>query len=413
MNFLPFALPEMGEEEIAEVTDTIRSGWLTTGPKVARFEKEFADYVGAKYALAVNSATAGLHLALEAAGVGPGDLVVTTSYTFTATAEVIRYLGADPVFVDIVPDTFNIDTGLVEEKIRKLEDERVRREEVEKIRRLEDKRIRGSDTQIGKVKAIIPVHFGGQACEMGDIKSLADKYGLKIIEDAAHSLPCSFRGQMIGSIGDATVFSFYVTKTLATGEGGMITTDSEAMANRIKTMRLHGINRDIWDRYTAKKPNWFYEVVAPGYKYNMSDITAAIGIHQLHKVRRFRDRRQAIAEKYTQAFADLPLATPVVKHPEDTHSWHLYVIQLELEKIRITRDEFIEKMAEKGIGASVHFIPLHLHPYWRDRYGFKPEDFPVAYDCFCRAVSLPIYSKMTDEDVERVIAVVKTCLKQP
>lgn len=412
MNFLPFALPETGEEEVAEVADTIRSGWLTTGPKVARFEKEFAEYVGAKYALAVNSATAGLHLALEAAGIGPGDLVVTTPYTFTASAEVVRYLGAEPVFVDIGSDTFNIDAELVEEKIRRLEAEKVGREEVEKIRRLEDQNIRQGEFQKGRVKAIIPVHFGGQACEMGDIRSIAGQHGLKIIEDAAHALPCSSDGKMVGTIGDATVFSFYVTKTLVTGEGGMITTDSEAMANRIKIMRLHGINRDIWDRYTATKPNWYYEVVAPGYKYNMPDIMAAIGIHQLKKVERFQKRRKSIAERYTQAFAELPLKTPVVKHPEDTHAWHLYVIQLELEKIKITRDEFIEKMAEKGIGTSVHFIPLHIQPYWRDRYGFKPEDFPVAYDCFKRAVSLPIYSKMTDDDVERVIQAVVEVLEE-
>ena len=391
MDFLSFALPETGEEEIAEVTDTIRSGWLTTGPKVARFEKEFAEYVGAKYALAVNSATAGLHLALESAGIGPGDLVITTPYTFTATAEVVRYLGAEPVFVDILPETFNIDFNLVQEYLT----------QSRKGAKNEGKILEG------KVKAIIPVHFGGQACEMGEIRSIADQHGLKIIEDAAHALPCSSDGKMVGTIGDATVFSFYVTKTLATGEGGMITTDSEAMAKRIKIMRLHGINRDIWDRYTATKPNWYYEVVAPGYKYNMPDIMAAIGIHQLKKVQRFQQRRKDIAERYTQAFAELPLKTPVVKHPEDTHAWHLYVIQLELEKIKITRDEFIEKMAEKGIGTSVHFIPLHIQPYWRDRYGFKPEDFPVAYDCFKRAVSLPIYSKMTDDDVERVIQAVR------
>jgi len=379
--FLPFALPEMGQEEIDEVSDTLRSGWLTTGPKTARFEKAFAELVGAPHALAVNSGTAGLHLALEAVGVGPGDKVVTSVYTFTASAEVIRYLGADPLFVDIDPKTFNLDPQKLENRL----------------------------FSVGKgdtVKGIIPVHFGGQACEMAAIMGLARERGLKVIEDAAHALPCRSNGEMIGTIGDVTVFSFYVTKPLATGEGGMITTGSDEFARRIKVMRLHGINHDVWDRYTSTKPKWFYEVVAPGFKYNMTDITAAIGIHQLKKLNRFQARRQWIAGEYNRAFSDLPLRTPYVAAPEDTHSWHLYVIQLELEKLHITRDEFIEKMAEKGIGTSVHFIPLHLQPYWRDRYGFKPEDFPVALDCYRRAVSLPIYSKMTDDDVERVIKTV-------
>ncbi|MEI6258793.1 MAG: DegT/DnrJ/EryC1/StrS family aminotransferase [Deltaproteobacteria bacterium] len=387
MNFLPFALPETGEEEIEEVADTIRSGWMTTGPKVARFETAFAEYIGARYALTVNSATAGLHLALEAAGIGSGDIVVTTPYTFTASAEVIRYLGADPVFVDIDPVTFNLDPLRLQNRLS----------------------VMNADEK-SRVKAIIPVHFGGQACAMTEIQRLAGEHGLAIIEDAAHALPCTYRGKNIGTIGDATVFSFYVTKTLATGEGGMITTDSEEMAKRIKIMRLHGISRDIWDRYMTSKPNWYYEVVAPGFKYNMPDLMAAIGIHQLRKVDRFQQRRKAIAEQYTLAFKSLPLRTPIVKNPEDVHSWHLYVIQLALEKLVINRDVFIEKMAEKGIGTSVHFIPLHLHPYWRDRYGFAQEDFPVAYDCFRRAVSLPIYSKMTDVDVERVIKAVKVIL---
>ena len=373
-NFLPFALPEIGDEEVAEVIDSLQSGWLTTGPKTARFEADFAERVGAKHALAVNSATAGLHLALEAAGIGPRDEVVTTPYTFTATAEVVRYLGADPVFVDIDPLTHNILPLKVESAIT------------------------------GKTKAIVPVHFGGQACEMDHIMSIAQRYGLKVVEDAAHAIPCTYQGKTIGCIGDAAVFSFYATKTLATGEGGMVTTDSDEIAQRIKTMRLHGISRDVWDRYTSKKPNWYYEVVAPGFKYNMPDLMAAIGIHQLRKVERFQKRRQAIAEQYNVGLAGLPLRLPHVAHPEDVHAWHLYAVQLNLEKMSITRDEFIERMAERGIGTSVHFIPLHIHPYWRDRYGFRPEDFPVALDCFEREVSLPIYTRMTDYDVQRVIS---------
>jgi len=385
-SILAFALPDIGEEEINEVVDTLKSGWLTTGPKTQQFEKDFAKFAGTSHALAVNSATAGLHLALDAVGIREGDQVITTPYTFTATAEVIRYMGADPVFADIDSKTFNIDPNLLEEKIKSLR------------------------SRNAPLKAIIPVHFAGQACNMESILSLARRYDLKIIEDAAHALPCTFKNQMIGTIGDITVFSFYVTKPLATGEGGMITTNSDEIANRIRIMRLHGINRDIWDRYRSKKPNWYYEVVAPGFKYNMPDLAAAVGIHQLKKADRFQKQREKIAGQYTEAFENMPMKTPFITNPEDTHSWHLYVIQLELENLKITRDEFIEKMAEKGIGTSVHFIPLHLHPYWRERYGFKPEDFPVSLDCYRRAVSLPIYTKMTDEDVNRVIASVRDIL---
>ena len=378
--FLPFALPEIGQEEISEVIDTLESGWLTTGPKTANFEEKFGQYLNMPYALAVISGTAGLHLALEAVGIGPGDQVVTTPYTFTASAEVIRYLGADPIFVDIDPKTFNIDPKRIEEVVSE------------------------------QTQAILPVHFGGQACDMEPILNIARHHTLLVVEDAAHALPTTYKGQMVGSLGDATVFSFYVTKPLATGEGGMVVTASEEIERRIKVMRLHGIDNDVWDRYRSDKPKWYYEVVAPGFKYNMSDLVAAIGIHQLRKVDQFRERREKIARNYTEAFADLPLRTPFVARPEDKHTWHLYVIQLELEQIKISRDEFIEKMAKKGIGTSVHFIPLHLHPYWRDHYGFKPNDFPVALDCYLRAVSLPIYSKMSEEDVERVIRAVHAIL---
>jgi len=378
--FLPFALPDFGNEESAEVIDCLNSGWLTTGPKAEKFEVDFASYLDVPYALAVNSGTAGLHLALESIGLLPGEQVITTVYTFTASAEVIRYLGADPVFVDIEPDTFNIDPSQLEKAIT------------------------------GKTKAILPVHFGGQSCNMKSILDTADRHDLRVIEDAAHALPCIYDSRTIGTLGDVTVFSFYVTKPLAVGEGGMIVTASKEMAKRMKTMRLHGINRDVWDRYRSSNPDWYYEVVAPGFKYNMPDLMAAIGIHQLKKIDKFQKRREAIANRYTEAFADLPLRAPFVARAEDKHAWHLYVIQLELDRIKIGRDEFIEKMAEKGIGTSVHFIPLHLHPYWRDRYGFKPEDFPVALDCYHRAVSLPIYSKMTDDDVEKVIKAVRKIL---
>ncbi len=382
--FLPFALPLIGEEEIDEVVDTLRSGWLTTGQKTVTFEKDFAKFVEASHALGVNSATSGLHLALEAVGVGPGDVVITTPYTFTATAEVIRYLGADPVLVDIDPNTFNINPELIRKAIAKHDN----------------------------VKAIMPVHFAGQACEMDEILEIAKEHDIKVVEDAAHALPTTYKGKIIGSLSDITVYSFYVTKTIATGEGGMVTTENEDYVNRMKTMRLHGINRDVFDRYTSDKPSWFYEVVEPGYKYNMTDVAASLGIHQLKKARAFQERREWIADKYNEAFADLPMRTPYVAHPEETHSWHLYVLQLDLEAISVNRDRFIELMAEENIGTSVHFIPLHLHPYWRDRYNYQPEDFPIAYDVFNRAMSLPIYPKMTDEEVERVIVAVKKVCKE-
>lgn len=380
--FLPFALPEIGEEEIAEVVDTMLSGWLTTGPKTKRFEELFASYVGSKNGIAVNSGTAGLHLALEACGVGPGDKVITTPYTFTATAEVARYLGADPIFVDICADSFNLD---IQELRRTLE-------------------------QHPEVKVILPVHFAGQACDMDEILALAKQYDCKVVEDAAHALPARYKGQMIGTLGDITVYSFYATKTITVGEGGMVVTNDDAIADRIRTMRLHGINRDVFNRYTSDKPSWYYEVVAPGYKYNMTDIAASIGLHQLAKADEFQQRRQTMAELYNEAFADLPVRVPVQLRNDDTHSWHLYVVQLELEKLTINRDQFIQMMADSGIGTSVHFIPLHMQPYWRDRYHFNDQSYPVAADVFSRVVSLPLYTKMTDADQHRVVLTVREIL---
>ena len=377
-DFLPFALPDIGEQEIEEVCDSMRSGWLTTGPKVKQFEAAFADFISAKHALAVNSATSGLHLALEAIGIGPGDQVLTSTHTFTATAEVVRYLGADPVFVDIDEETLNMDVTAVEAALS-----------------------RGA-----KVKAIMPVHMAGQACDMTALCRLAKDAGIRIIEDAAHALPTTFNGKRIGTIGDATVFSFYATKTLATGEGGMITTDDDEVASRIRTMRLHGISRDVFDRYQSDKPSWYYEIVAPGFKYNMPDTAAAMGIHQLARLYEMSDRRREIANRYFDDLSDLPLDLPIPINTDDEHAWHLFIIRLTLGRLDIDRNRFIELMAERGIGTSVHFIPLHLQPYWRDRYKLAPGDFPVATATYERLVSLPIYSKMTDEDVERVIAAV-------
>jgi len=380
MPFLPFALPDIGDEEIAEVVDALRSGWLTTGPKTKRFEELFSELMDGSHAIAVNSATAGLHLALEAMGVGPGDEVITTPYTFTATAEVVRYLGAHPVFVDIDPVTLNIHPAGIEAKITP------------------------------RTKVIEPVHFAGLACDMDPILRVAFRHDLRVLEDAAHSLPTTYKGRLIGTLdSDVAVFSFYATKTLATGEGGMIVTRCDDTAKRCRTMRLHGIDRDAFARYTSDKPAWYYEVVAPGYKYNMTDLAAAIGIHQLAKLVRFQKRREAMARRYDEAFADLPLILPAHAPEGDTHAWHLYVVRIKPEA-GIGRDEFIRRASEMGIGCSVHFIPLHLHPYWRDTYALKPEDFPNATEAFRGAVSLPLYTKMTDEDQERVISVVRTLL---
>ena len=390
MNFLPFAFPDIGDEEIAEVLDTLRSGWLTMGPKTKRFEADFAGVIGGGVeAVAVNSATAGLHLALEAAGVTEGDEVITSVYTFTATAEVVRYLGADPVLVDIDPATMNMDPAVLDQVI---------------ARRLEVR---------GKVpKAIIPVHFAGLACDMGAIMAVARKHGLRIVEDAAHAFPATWNGALVGTLDtDATVFSFYATKTITTGEGGMIVTRDPAIAGRCRVMRLHGIDQGAYDRGDAGGPSWYYEVVAPGCKYNMTDLAASLGIHQLRKAGEFRNRRQAMAERYDEAFRGLPLVTPPRAPEGETHSWHLYVVRIRPES-PVARDRFIREMADLGIGCSVHFIPLHLHSYWRDRYGLKPGDFPKALNLFEQAVSLPLYTKMTDADQERVIGAVKDVLER-
>ena len=380
-NFLPFALPDIGEEEIAEVVDSLRSGWLTTGSKTKSFEKDFANFFGNEVeAIAVNSATSGLHLALEALGIGKGDEVITTTYTFTATAEVIRYLGANPVFVDIDPTTLNINPLSIEKAIT------------------------------SRTKAIIPVHLAGLASPMESILQIAKNYGLRVVEDAAHAIPTTYQGKLIGSLAsDATVYSFYATKTIATGEGGMVVTRNQGIAKRCRIMRLHGINQDAFDRYISTKPSWYYEIIAPGFKYNMTDVTASLGIHQLKKTWIFQQKRAAIAKNYNTEFANLPLILPPQPPDNDIHSWHLYIIRLE-DWASITRNNFIEQMSTRGIGCSVHYIPLHLHPYWRDTYSLKPEDFPSALSAYERAVSLPIYTKMTEADQDKVIQTVKEIL---
>jgi perosamine synthetase len=383
---VPFHQPYITEDEISEVVACLKSGWLTTGLKCIEFEKAFLEYVGCKYAVAVNSGTAALHLALDAINLKEGDTVITSPMTFASTAEVIRYFNAKPVFVDIEPDMMSIDVSKLDKKVNEL---KARKE---------------------KLKAIIPVHFAGNPCEMDSIISIARKNKLNIIEDAAHALPAKYKGKMIGTIGDITCFSFYATKNITTGEGGMAVTDNPKWAERMRKMSLHGINNDAWKRYTAEG-NWYYEIIAPGYKYNMTDIAASIGIAQLKKADKFCQRRTEIARMYNEAFShieaiDTPHTSHLTPYTKTKHSWHLYIIKLNCECLTIDRNKFIEELKNRGIGTSVHFIPLHIHPYYRKTYGYQPEDFPVAYETYKKIISLPIYPKMTDEDVGKVIEAV-------
>ncbi|WP_338413227.1 DegT/DnrJ/EryC1/StrS family aminotransferase [uncultured Sphaerotilus sp.] len=380
--FLPFALPEIGDEEIAEVIDTLKSGWVTTGPKARRFEQDFAAFLGEPgiEAIAVNSATAGLHLALEALGIGPGDEVITTTHTFTATAEVVRYLGADVRLVDIDPTTMNIDPAAIEAAITP------------------------------RTKAIIPVHYAGMAVDMDAVLAIARRHGLKVVEDAAHALPTTHGGRLVGTLdSDITVFSFYANKTITTGEGGMAVTRDPALAARMKVMRLHGINRDAFDRFTAKVPSWYYEIVAPGFKYNLTDIAAAMGIHQLRRAQGFQQKRAQLAALYDALLADLPLILPPRPAAGEVHSWHLYVLRL-TDDAPIGRDALIEALYAAGIGCSVHYIPLHLHPYWRERYDLQASDYPHSQRAYERMLSVPLYTRMTEEDVRRVAAALRQAL---
>ena len=377
--FLPFSPPDVGEEEIAEVVDTLRSGWITTGPKTRRFEMEFASSVGSDAALALNSCTAGLHVALATLGIGEGDEVITTPMTFAASANVIEHVRAKPVLVDVEPDTLNIDPTQIKRAIT------------------------------SRTKAILPVHFAGHPAEMDVINQMATARQLAVVEDAAHALPASFRGQKIGSGSNPVAFSFYATKNLTTGEGGMLTCDQDFL-DRARVQSLHGMSRDAWKRYD-KGGSWFYEIMLPGFKYNMTDVQAALGLVQLARLEAFMERRRTIVSAYNEAFgAEEALETPS-ERTYVSHAWHLYVLRLHLDQLTIDRDRFIDQMTERQIGTSVHFIPLHIHPYYRDRYGFTPSDFPVAYDSYTRMFSLPLNTKMSDEDVQDVIAAVLDVVK--
>lgn len=372
--FLSFAPPNLGDEEIAEVVDTLRSGWLSTGPKTKRFERDFAHSVGAQTGVALSSCTAGLHLSLMALGVGPGDEVITTPYTFCATANVIEHVGATTILADVQPDTLNIDP----ERIKTAISERTR--------------------------AVIVVHLAGHPVDLSEIRAVTAPRGIPVIQDAAHSLPATYRGEKIGSGPELTAFSFYATKNLTTAEGGMLLGDPE-LVEKCRILSLHGMDHDSWQRYT-RCGSWFYEVVAPGFKYNMTDIQASLGIWQLVRLEGFHRRRAEIAAAYTTAFSEHPALGPPVTRPYVGHAWHLYILRLHPDGLRIGRNEFIEELGSRNIGTSVHFVPIHMHPYYRDRYGWAENDFPIAAANYRRAISLPLHPGLSDQDVEDVIEAV-------
>jgi dTDP-4-amino-4,6-dideoxygalactose transaminase len=390
MRQIPFHRPAIGPDEEREVIDTLRSGWITTGPKAKRLEKDFAAYVGARNALAVAHCTGALHLALFALGIGPGDEIITTPFTFTATAEVMGYLGARPVFADIESDTLNIDPAAIE-------------------RLLTGGRYR-------KVRAIMPVHFAGQACDMDRIGALARQYGLRVVEDAAHAFgsECMLEGRgmtRIGTIGDLTCFSFYATKNITSAEGGMITTEDDALAARIAVASLHGMDRDAWKRYDSSG-SWFYEIHDTGFKYNLSDVHAAIGLAQLRRADELTRRRQAIASAYSEAFSHNPALEIPVTQAGVVHAWHLYVLRLRTSALNIDRNRFIELLRERGVGTSVHCIPLNTMAFYQHRYGYRTGDFPVSEEVYGRCLSLPIFPAMSDDDVAYVIDAVTAIVRE-
>lgn len=380
--FLVFGKPYVGKEEIEEVVDTLKSGWWGTGPKTELFENKFKSYVGSKYALAVNSCTAGLHLALKALNIGPGDEVITSPLTFCSTVNVILHCGAKPVFADVDLRDWNIDPEEIEKRITK------------------------------KTKAIIPVHLHGRPCKMDIIRQIAKKHSLFIVEDAAHAAEAAYRRLKVGTIGDITVFSFYVTKNIATGEGGMITTDNRALHEKMKILRLHGLSQDAYKRYSVR---YFktYECLYPGYKYNMTDIQASLGIHQLARVEQNLIIRKKYWTMYDEAFKKIPeLIYPAKEDPETRHACHLYAILLKKEKLTISRNTFIEKLIKKGIGSGVHFVPVHLHTYYRKTFGFKKDDYPHAEYVGARTLSLPLGANLSEKDIRRVIKAVKEMIRE-
>ncbi len=373
--FIPFSPPFIGEEERAEVIDTLHSDWITTGPKVNRFEEEFSSFIGAPAALALSSATDAMLVGLAALGIGPGDEVITTPMTFCSTVHVIEHLGARPVLVDVEPDTLNLNPEVVRRAIT------------------------------SRTRAIMPVHLYGHPCEMDSIMEIARQHNLSVVEDAAHALPARYKGRMIGTMGTFTAFSFYATKNLTTAEGGMLT-GSVNLIEQARLWSLHGMSRDAYKRYSMEG-SWYYEVVLPGFKCNMTDIQASLGLHQLRKLPAFQTRRREVVLAYNAAFQDIPELELPVERPEVESARHLYVIRLNLNRLSIDRARFIEELKARNIGTSVHFIPIHLHPYYRDKYNYRPEDFPIAYENYKRIISLPLHPRLSEEDVERIIGAVK------
>jgi dTDP-4-amino-4,6-dideoxygalactose transaminase len=379
---VPFHKPSIGDEELEAIKKVLASGWLTTGPTVHEFERQFAAFIGCEHALAVNSATAALQLAVDAIGLQPGDEVLVPTYTFTATAAVVVHAGARPILCDSCRDGFNI---CVEDAERRI---------------------------TPKTRAIIPVHIAGQPCNLDAVHALAAKHGLHVIEDAAHALPSSYNGARIGAISELTAFSFYATKTLSTGEGGMLTTNNDTYFQRATKMRLHGISGDAWRRY-SDKGNWYYDVQYAGYKLNMCDVLAAIGCVQLKKSKVMWERRRAIATIYTDIFSRVEeLQVPPEEEVRAEHAWHLYILRIRPEALTIGRDEYIQALKQRGIGTSVHFIPLHLHSFYAEKFGYRRGDFPNAENAYSRCLSLPIFPDMTDAEVEHVIDSVKALLDE-
>jgi len=378
-SFLPYALPWIGEEEIAEVADSLRSGRITTGPKVARFEEDFARYVGARHAIAVSSCTAALHIALAALGVGPGDEVIVPTMTFCSTANVVVHLGATPVLVDVNEDGY-ISVDAAERAIT------------------------------AKTRAIVPVHYAGQACDLDTVRALAQRHGIAVVEDAAHAVGSTYGGRKVGAHGGVAAFSFYAIKNMTTGEGGMIVTADDALAARMRLLSLHGMSRDAWKRYTDAG-SWYYEVLEPGYKCNMTDLQASLGIHQLRRLDGFIERRQALAARYRAAFANLPALELPRELPGRNHVYHLFPVRL-AGGLRIDRAGFIDALRQANIGTSVHFIPLHRHPLFAGRYGCRRRDFPMAERFYAGLLSLPLYPRMTDENADDVIRAVREIITQ-
>ena len=375
-DFLVFGSPLIEQPEIDEVVASLKSGWLGTGPKVQKFEEMFKEYKGTKYEMALNSCTAALHLSMLAIGIRPNDEVIVPTMTFAATANAVIHAGGKPIFVDCKRDTMNIDPQNIEQKIT------------------------------SKTKAIIPVHFAGRPCEMDAIMNLANKYNLKTVEDCAHAIETEYHGKKTGTFGDLDCFSFYVTKNIVTGEGGMVITDNEDYANRIKILALHGMSKDAWSRF-GDEGFKHYQVVYSGFKYNMMDIQAAIGMHQLHRIDKYWNRRQEIWNRYNEAFRDLPVFIPAPVEPDTRHAYHLYTLLLDIDRLKITRDRFLNEMTGQNIGVGVHYIALHLHPYYQQTYGYKRGDFLNAEWISDRTVSLPLSAKLTDDDVEDVIEAVR------